>query len=138
MIRAIRPEDSTAVAELLALAGFPDSAEAVAHRIVRLDKHREFGLVADHEGAVEGVLAAHAYHVLHRAARVGRITLLIVHPDVHGTGRGRSLLEAAEARLRLMHCELVEVISNHRYRAAHGFYEHLGYLRTSSKFRKDL
>jgi GNAT superfamily N-acetyltransferase len=48
------------------------------------------------------------------------------------------LVKAAEGWFREQGCALVEVTSNDRRTAAHAFYRHMGYERTSIRFAKDL
>ena len=48
------------------------------------------------------------------------------------------LVEAAEQWCARSGCELVEVTSNDRRTAAHAFYRHMGYERTSIRFFKKL
>ena len=48
------------------------------------------------------------------------------------------LVEAAEAQLKKAGCQIVEVTSNDRRAAAHAFYRHMGYERTSMRFMKKL
>jgi GNAT superfamily N-acetyltransferase len=48
------------------------------------------------------------------------------------------LVEAAEQALKKAGCQIVEVTSNDRRSAAHAFYRHLGYERTSMRFMKTL
>jgi ribosomal protein S18 acetylase RimI-like enzyme len=76
--------------------------------------------------------------VIHRPAPLGRITALVVAKEAQDLGIGRMLVEAAERWMREKGCKLVEVTSNDRRTAAHAFYRHLGYERTSMRFAKKL
>jgi ribosomal protein S18 acetylase RimI-like enzyme len=66
------------------------------------------------------------------------MSVLVVADEAQGKGIGKMLVEAAERRFREQGCELVEVTSNDRRTAAHAFYRHMGYERTSIRFAKDL
>jgi GNAT superfamily N-acetyltransferase len=76
--------------------------------------------------------------VIHRPAPLGRITALIVSKEAQGEGIGRMLVGAAEEWMRKKGCKLVEVTSNDRRAAAHAFYRHMGYERSSIRFFKKL
>ena len=77
--------------------------------------------------------------VIHRAAPVGRITVLVVAKEAQGHGIGRMLVEAAEQWMR----EEAAASSSRSpattaATAAHAFYRHMGYERTSIRFFKKL
>jgi GNAT superfamily N-acetyltransferase len=76
--------------------------------------------------------------MIHREAPIGRISPLVVDEKAQGHGIGRMLVEAAEDWCRKRGCKLVEVTSNDRRTAAHAFYRHMGYERTSMRFAKTL
>ena len=66
------------------------------------------------------------------------ITVLVVAQNVHGRGIGRMLVEAAEEWMRKGGCDMVEVTTNDRRPAAHAFYRHMGFERSSIRFFKKL
>lgn len=136
-VRPARPEDSDAIAGLVAALGFETAPEDIAGRLTALRKAGETPLVAE-QGAVVGVLAWHVTPVLHRPRPVGRITMMAVADGERRRGVGRALVEAACAQLRAKGCGLVEVTSNVDLSGAHGFYRRLGFERTSYRFAKEL
>ena len=94
--------------------------------------------VAVAKGEVIGLVGVHRTVTVHRPAPVGRITILVVAEAAQDHGIGRILVEAAEQWCRKAGCRIIEVTSNDRRSAAHAFYRHLGYERTSLRFMKEL
>ena len=136
-VREARPDDAAAIAGLIRELGYDVTDHEVAARLQLLGERREPPLLADLDGVV-GCLTWHVMHVLHRPRPVGRITMLVVAPDVRSRGIGAALVEAAEARLRQAGCGLVEVTSNMKRADAHRFYLKLGYEQTSFRFARSL
>jgi GNAT superfamily N-acetyltransferase len=75
---------------------------------------------------------------VHRPAPVGRIPVLVVAQEAQDRGLGKMLVDAVELWCRKGGCQIIEVTSNDRRTAAHAFYRHLGYERTSMRFMKKL
>lgn len=135
-IRDLQPGDASMIAPLLADLDFPASPETIRARMQTMSSPSEMMIIAVREDEALGLLTVHLTPVLHRPVAVARLTLLVVAEHVRRRGVGRTLVETAEQRLADLGCDIVEVISNKRYRGAHGFYEHLGYELTSYKFKK--
>ena len=137
-IRNADAVDGEAIAPLLAALGYSVAADEVSDRIGRLSRAGEPVLVAKLGDSLAGCLTWHVVPVLHRPKPVGRVTLLVVAEPARRKGVGRALVKAAEARLRQRGCGLIEVTSNVKLRAAHAFYERLGFERTSHRFAKPI
>jgi GNAT superfamily N-acetyltransferase len=94
--------------------------------------------VAVFDKKVVGLVGVHRMVTVHRPAPVGRIPVLVVAEEAQEHGIGRILVEAAEQWCRKAGCRIIEVTSNDRRTAAHAFYRHMGYERTSLRFMKKL
>lgn len=139
---AIRPARMSDVPELVRLfseLGYEILPDVLAERLTSFHAAGERALVASDDSSptrLLGVATLHATPVLHRAGPVGRVTALVVDAGHRGRGIGRALMEAAERWAAEQGCVLVEVTSNRRRADAHGFYEGLGYERTSFRFAR--
>ena len=136
-VREAKPKDSDEVAALIVALGYEVSAADIRKRIGRMRKSGEPALVADN-GRILGCASWHVTPVLHRPRPVGRVTMIVVAEEARGKGVGALLVEAVEARLKAKGCGMVEVTSNIRRLRAHGFYDGLGFERTSYRFAKPL
>lgn len=134
----IRPADSVDAEAIAGLISgvFASSADEIADRLPILSRAGEPPLLAKLGEEVVGVVAWHVMHVLHRPQPVGRISFLEVSEQARRQGIGRALIEAAEARMAEKGCGLIEVTSNEKLKAAHKFYEALGFERTSFRFAR--
>ena len=136
VIRHACSDDAEAVVPLIRLLGHDVSEPGVAQRIEALAPCPQ--LVAADGDRIVGLCGLHLMVAIHRERPVGRITILAVDESYRGRGIGNMLLHAAEEQLRALGCGLIEVTSNDRLKAAHRFYEHAGYERTSKRFAKIL
>jgi len=138
ILRAAKPSDAEVIVELIEILGHEIDEKSVRRNLATLAKAGEAPLVATLEKKVVGLCGIHRMVTVHRPAPVGRINTLVVAKDAQDLGIGRLLVEAAEQFLKKAGCQLVEVTSNDRRTAAHAFYRHLGYERTSIRFFKKL
>jgi GNAT superfamily N-acetyltransferase len=137
-IRAAKPTDARRLVELIRLLGHEIDEKSVRRNLTELSKTGETPLVATLGKAVVGLCGVAAQVMIHREAPIGRISPLVVDEKAQGHGIGRLLVEAAEDWCRKRGCKLIEVTSNDRRTAAHAFYRHMGYERTSMRFAKSL
>ena len=137
-LRAAKPSDAERIVELIHELGHEIEEKHVRKNLKALAKVDELPIVATLDKEVVGLVGIHRMTTIHRPAPVGRIPVLIVTKDVQGLGIGRTLVDEVERRLKKAGCQIVEVTSNDRRGAAHAFYRHLGYERTSIRFFKKL
>lgn len=137
-VREARPSDVPRLVELIHFLGHEIDEQAVRKNLKTLGKTGELPLVATLDKRVVGMCGVGRRVVIHRPAPLGRITALVVAEEAQDQGIGRMLVEAAEEWMRERGCKLVEVTSNDRRTAAHAFYRHMGYERTSIRFAKKL
>ena len=137
-VRAAKAADVPALVELITSLGAKVDEKGVRKRLAALAKSTAPPLVATLGRTVVGVAGLHVMSTLHREKPVGRINVLVIAKDHRNAGLGRLLVETAEAKLRALGCELIEITSNDSLTKAHDFYRHLGYQRTSARFAKEL
>jgi GNAT superfamily N-acetyltransferase len=133
-IRLATANDAPALERLIGQLGYEENAGDIAQRLAAMEGAV---LVAEMEGRVAGCLSTSTMQVLHRPKPVGRISMMVVEEGLRGQGIGAALVHAAEDWLKQQGCGLVEVTSNLKRTEAHGFYEKLGYERTSLRFAID-
>ena len=137
-IRDAKPGDAPDLVRLIKLLDHDVDAKGVRKRMTALARQKLPQLVATLDKKVVGLAGIHAMLAIHRDKPVGRITILVVDEKARKRGIGRQLTEAAEKLLKKHGCGMVEVTSNDRLSAAHAFYRHMGYERTSLRFMKKL
>ena len=137
-VREARLSDAPRLTELIIELGHPITEPDVSRNLESLSSNGLLPLVAEHEGEVIGMCGISAMTTVHRDAPVGRISVMIVAEAWRGRGVGAQLVAEAENRLAERGCQILEDTSNQRRERAHGFYEGLGYERTSYRFMKKL
>jgi predicted N-acetyltransferase YhbS len=137
-LRDAKPSDAPRIVQLITELGHEIDEKHVRKNLKALGKTDELPVVATLDKQVIGLVGLHRMVTVHRPAPVGRIPVLIVTKEAQGLGLGRMLVEEVERRLKKAGCQIVEVTSNDRRGAAHAFYRHLGYERTSIRFFKKL
>ena len=137
-VRDAKTGDSRSLVALMKLLDHDVDEPGVRKRIGQLARDKLTPLVATLGKQIVGLCGIGRMVAIHRDEPVGRINILVVAEDARGEGVGRLLVEEAERRLKKLGCVMVEITSNDRLTAAHAFYRHLGYERTSLRFAKIL
>jgi len=137
-LREAKASDAPRLVELIRQLEHEVDEKTVRKNIAKLKKLGEVPLVATLGKQVVGMIGRHVMVTIHRPAPVGRIPVLVVDSEARGQDIGRMLLNAVEQWCRERGCKLIEVTSNDRRNAAHSFYRHMGYERTSIRFFRKL
>jgi GNAT superfamily N-acetyltransferase len=137
-LREAKPSDAPRLVELIDELGHEIDEKSVRKNLGKLKKAGELPIVATIGKQVVGLIGRHLMVTVHRPAPVGRIPILVVASEARGQDIGRMLVDAVERWCRDRGCQLIEVTSNDRRTAAHAFYRHIGYERTSMRFFKTL
>lgn len=132
VIRAAKASDARAIATLM---DEPPTPSKIATTISALAKAGKPVFVAEEKDVV-GVVSYDVVTALQHAARMGRIVLLTTAKQARRRGVGSKLLEQAEARLRKLGCEIVEVVNAIELSNANGFLRQHGYQRSGYRFTR--
>jgi PhnO protein len=136
-IRQATSSDSAALSRLIGQLSYRADEADVAERLAQMQVEGRPVLIAELNGRIAGCLSTSVMQVLHRPKPVGRISMMVVDEALRGQGIGKALVRAAERALADRGCGLIEVTSNLARTEAHGFYEKLGFERTSLRFAID-
>lgn len=129
--------DAPVIAELLGSLGYSVERGFVRNRLALLSSRPdESVLVAEVDGKVAGVVSTHIFPLFHADYWIGRVTALVVKPDVRGRGVARLLLSGAEQYAWSRQCIRVEIDSGGSHYTAPAFYERTGYERVDRYFVK--
>jgi GNAT superfamily N-acetyltransferase len=141
-VREASSGDAAAVAGLLTQLGYPSTAEEARGRLAAWDgEGPRRVLVAEHGGAVAGLVAVAAVPYLERGGSWARIVALAVDAGHRRRGIGRQLIAAAEAAAAGWGCVTIEATSSRRRAESHPFYRRLGYgeeCERSALYRRSL
>ncbi len=134
-VRRARPSDAASVVQLLVELGYEADEPALGERL-RRDESLVWLAVQDAE--VIGLLAAYVAPYFPRGVELMRITALVVTAQRRRSGVGKTLVDAARGHARRCGVSALEVTTDERRCAAHGFYEALGFTHTSRRYWQDL
>jgi ribosomal protein S18 acetylase RimI-like enzyme len=138
-LRAARPADSAAVAELLGELGYPSTPEQAAERIERIASDPTTWLVvAELDGEIAGCGVLHVQNLVERDEPGVEVAGLVVGERFRRRGIGELLMQALEDEARVRGGKTMVLNTAHRRADAHAFYEALGYEHTGRRYAKEL
>jgi N-acetylglutamate synthase-like GNAT family acetyltransferase len=137
-IRDALADDADSIAALLSQLGYPTEPDAVVRRLLRLRETGDDVVVAEVDGGVAGLAHLHAAPALEYDGEVAKLAALVVDEAYRGTGVGRALVDAMEARARRRGCVLFFLTTAEHRSDAHAFYRRLGLEHTGRRFAKRL
>lgn len=140
-IRPALPEDAERLAELCTQLGYPSTSQAVASRLIAIERLPDQLILVACDPASQPVGWVHAfvYRVLESDPMV-EVGGLVVDRQARGQGVGRALLDAVEAWAVSQKIGVVSLRSNNLRTEAHEFYRRRGYTvpKTQLVFRKQV
>ncbi len=77
-------------------------------------------------------------NLVHHGSPSGIVEAVGVAPDLQGQGLGRQMMEVAIAQCRAAECYKLTISTNLRRKAAHAFYESLGFTKHGYSYRVEL
>jgi GNAT superfamily N-acetyltransferase len=139
MVRKAAVEDAVAMAPLMTQLGYPTTPVQMKDRLPALLADEGYAtLVAEHEGAVVGLIGVRMGRYYEREGLYAQILVLAVDEEAQGQGIGRKLVEAGEKWALERGAQAVLVNSGRQRTESHAFYESVGYASTGLRFVKAL
>jgi GNAT superfamily N-acetyltransferase len=138
-IRAARPSDAAAIADLLGELGYPADAAHVQGRLERIAHDPSSTLfVAEVHREIAGLGGLHVLPLVEHDELGCMLTALVVGAAHRRQGVGAELVGALEREARSRGCSRLVLGSADRRLDAHAFYESLGFEATGRRFIKTL
>jgi GNAT superfamily N-acetyltransferase len=138
-IRAAEPRDAAALAELMAVLGYPTTEAVMRARMDALATEGSYRTwVAEEDGGVQGAITCRSGISTARGEREVEVGSLVVRGAVQGRGIGSLLLETGERWALSIGAASVRLGSRAERAQAHRFYERRGYAVTGVRMRKPL
>jgi len=138
-IRDAKLSDAPALAALMCELGYETSKVGMHSRLQAILRNASYTtIVAEIDNKLCGMIGTltHASHEHNDSS--GKIIALVVSKRQRRSGVGRALIAAAERDFARRNVSRVTVTTRFERKAAHQFYEALGYSRTGFRFANSL
>jgi GNAT superfamily N-acetyltransferase len=138
-LRRAAAGDAEAIATLFTDEGYPAGPSDIVARLDRFATDDDQVIVAEHDGALLGFIAACTVPRFEHGDWFVRIVALVVDAGARERGVGRTLMAEAERIGRDRGAAFIEVTAGHHRPEARHLYESLGYDATVTAYlRKNL
>ncbi len=118
--------------------GYPAKNAALKKRFRALNKHKDHRLlVAIDKGQLLGWIHMEVVYALLYELRV-EIRALVVNEHARGLGIGKKLVLEAKRWAKKKGIKTIYLRTNIKRRAAHKFYEHIGFTKTKKSYKYEI
>src|SRR5271165_985335 len=141
IIRDARPEDIEAMTLLMTDLGYPATVEEMRTRLKNISAHPDYRtIIAVKDVEIVGLSGLCKGIYYEKNGLYMRIVVFVVKETARKLGIGKILIEASEAWAREQGLNSIIINSGNREerKAAHAFYQKMGYAVKSSGFVKEL
>ena len=139
IIRDARPSDAAAMVGMLDQLGYPDAADSIQEKILKLtDREDARLLVAESNGSVVALISIHFIPQIALKGDFARISYFVVDEQHRNEGLGTRIESELDRLASERGCDRIEVHCHSRRTDAHRFYEALGYEESPKYFIRRL
>ncbi len=139
VLRPAQASDAAAIAALFTDEGYPAGPSDIVARLGHFGTAASQVIVAEHDEAILGFIAIHAFARFEHDDKIVRILALVVDAGARERGVGRALIGEAERVGRELGAAFIELTAGHHRPEARHLYESLGYDSTVTAYlRKKL
>lgn len=103
-----------------------------------LDNSRNFVFVAEEDDTLIGFVTFSVRDVIRYPKPIAELDELYVDPQHRKKGLGKELMKHVEEKAKELQCYRIFIESHYDHKAAHAFYESLGYTNYGYHFIKNL
>ena len=134
-LRTPTEDDAPALVPLFAELGYTVSERTVRTNVRDLaNGQADRAWVAESQVGVVGLISVHLTPLFHDTGFIGRVTSLVVHEPLRGSGIGSALMQKVGDFCWQAGCDRIELTSGDHRDQAHSFYARLGFQVHSRRF----
>ncbi|QSB04488.1 GNAT family N-acetyltransferase [Natronoglycomyces albus] len=138
LIRPTTTRDAHQLQPLFNQLGYPAGPDAIARRLARISGQQDYAawVAQTDRGAISGFAGGHLIMPFENDEPAAQLLALVVDEQARGQGIGRALVAECE-RWAMQHgAHRLTLNSSTKRKAAHAFYEQMGFTSTGLRFVK--